>query len=140
MGIVSSAKSNSGVAIYPIRIVSIPDGDSFLREGATSLCLLRLSTVSIPDGDSFLREGFGDVRRTDPRAVSIPDGDSFLREAPRASMTSVRRRSFQSPMGIVSSAKTNEPKTRFVTSKISIPDGDSFRREGNAIYGHSSIR
>ena len=36
---------------------------------------------------------------------------------------------FQSPMGIVSSAKHQSQKVKKVAGKVSIPDGDSFLRE-----------
>ena len=39
-----------------------------------------VSVVSIPDGDSFLREAFVDAVEAAAEEVSIPDGDSFLRE------------------------------------------------------------
>ena len=45
---------------------------------------------------------------------------------------------FQSPMGIVSSAKQAVIQERDCVSKVSIPDGDSFLREDNNRYG--SIR
>ena len=38
-------------------MVSIPDGDSFLREVAAHVYFEHIDRVSIPDGDSFLREG-----------------------------------------------------------------------------------
>ena len=60
--------------------------------------------VSIPDGDSFLREGRDNETRTGCVTVSIPDGDSFLREASEMPIFN-RMSMFQSPMGIVSSAK-----------------------------------
>ena len=87
--------------------VSIPDGDSFLREAALgSIAGSTVAVVSIPDGDSFLREapllwGVGVYRN-----VSIPDGDSFLREV------------------------AYECLARFI-GDVSIPDGDSFLREAD---------
>ena len=57
MGIVSSAKLGPELSYQTYEVVSIPDGDSFLREGhpRRTACLIRCR-VSIPDGDSFLRE------------------------------------------------------------------------------------
>ena len=56
MGIVSSAKLDALSDYENKEDVSIPDGDSFLREAGTYLFLANHHTVSIPDGDSFLRE------------------------------------------------------------------------------------
>ena len=59
MGIVSSAKHNSACGNPRAVRVSIPDGDSFLREGGLFMChQAKMTRVSIPDGDSFLREVF----------------------------------------------------------------------------------
>ena len=63
-------------------------------------------SVSIPDGDSFLREVADAPQYADGFDVSIPDGDSFLREAKTIATWSWVRK-FQSPMGIVSSAKAH---------------------------------
>ena len=63
--------------------VSIPDGDSFLREASPNrIGQATMQCVSIPDGDSFLREALAFSHFVAPRDVSIPDGDSFLREVP----------------------------------------------------------
>ena len=56
MGIVSSAKSPVVGDGYVLGKVSIPDGDSFLREEVDSQVYDLYIDVSIPDGDSFLRE------------------------------------------------------------------------------------
>ena len=65
MGIVSSAKYMACGYKKSIQMVSIPDGDSFLREGVANLARLVILNVSIPDGDSFLREVAADhtIRR-----------------------------------------------------------------------------
>ena len=60
--------------------VSIPDGDSFLREVDCSRWSVWHKYVSIPDGDSFLREVDNASKLNEVVEVSIPDGDSFLRE------------------------------------------------------------
>ena len=58
LGIVSSAKQKEATIIQPVNKVSIPDGDSFLREDdAGRISCSERMIVSIPDGDSFLREG-----------------------------------------------------------------------------------
>ena len=57
MGIVSSAKKAESARGALTVIVSIPDGDSFLREAHVEAAEeIPSQTVSIPDGDSFLRE------------------------------------------------------------------------------------
>ena len=56
MGIVSSAKSSRKARSFIIAKVSIPDGDSFLREAECNVLEMHYTEVSIPDGDSFLRE------------------------------------------------------------------------------------
>ena len=61
--------------------------------------------VSIPDGDSFLREVWLPAQRIPVHEVSIPDGDSFLREDRGTALMERFKSEFQSPMGIVSSAK-----------------------------------
>ena len=80
MGIVSSAKTDFLQRTKPLAHVSIPDGDSFLREAANAGEVGAIVRVSIPDGDSFLREVSYRVYLMSSIAVSIPDGDSFLRE------------------------------------------------------------
>ena len=55
--------------------------------------------------------------------VSIPDGDSFLREGPGHSMTSSTVGQFQSPMGIVSSAKSQSSYSARARSKFQSPMG-----------------
>ena len=80
MGIVSSAKP-----VLPVRV------------GFNN-------AVSIPDGDSFLREVMIKKRISISYTVSIPDGDSFLREVLKIVET-WKCTLFQSPMGLVSSAK-----------------------------------
>ena len=105
MGIVSSAKKTYDRSRNFLK-VSIPDGDSFLREVGLDLQELAFEAlVSIPDGDSFLREVIRQAGQTVDLIVSIPDGDSFLREAVRLEAASTGQTAFQSPMGIVSSAK-----------------------------------
>ena len=56
MGIVSSAKRPNLTIAHSDSIVSIPDGDSFLREDKLGIDYDDCREVSIPDGDSFLRE------------------------------------------------------------------------------------
>ena len=56
MGIVSSAKDAKSSPLVLTLTVSIPDGDSFLREASFQAVKELLDCVSIPDGDSFLRE------------------------------------------------------------------------------------
>ena len=56
MGIVSSAKLQAVLLRSMTIVVSIPDGDSFLREEIHFRIFHPSSAVSIPDGDSFLRE------------------------------------------------------------------------------------
>ena len=65
-----------------------------------------IAKVSIPDGDSFLREVNRAGKCGLKRRVSIPDGDSFLREVPPPLTAFQFQILFQSPMGIVSSAKS----------------------------------
>ena len=81
MGIVSSAKDLSRVDLEIYALVSIPDGDSFLREAFSPNNIRQENAVSIPDGDSFLREALTHRNYHIAQLVSIPDGDSFLREA-----------------------------------------------------------
>ena len=66
---------------------------------------MELTHVSIPDGDSFLREGKYCTSLKTEVGVSIPDGDSFLREVQYGDPFVSIGIKFQSPMGIVSSAK-----------------------------------
>ena len=56
MGIVSSAKKIKVREGLGDAKVSIPDGDSFLREAGFTPDIVTYRRVSIPDGDSFLRE------------------------------------------------------------------------------------
>ena len=104
MGIVSSAKRILAYCTAARDCVSIPDGDSFLREERLPQGTLASSPVSIPDGDSFLRE-----------AMHFGSCDFLIL--------------FQSPMGIVSSAKSIEIWLKIPLIFVSIPDGDSFLRE-----------
>ena len=105
MGIVSSAKMHTAQRQFPWPLVSIPDGDSFLREAPMIACIAQDIIVSIPDGDSFLREADADRIRTfyvgefqSPMGIVSSAKSAIL--AP-----SVAAQPFQSPMGIVSSAK-----------------------------------
>ena len=104
MGIVSSAKYATRLLPVRLRRFQSPMGIVSSAKIVAGVVPNAKQSVSIPDGDSFLREESSTLRSSIWLAVSIPDGDSFLREVGR-SAGDVWGVKFQSPMGIVSSAK-----------------------------------
>ena len=109
MGIVSSAKRRT-VHLLSLRCtVSIPDGDSFLRE-------VRSSTYSYYSISMF-QSPMGIVSSAKTRGLWV--GVKPIMK-------------FQSPMGIVSSAKRRNSLMYLIQAAVSIPDGDSFLREVKA--------
>ena len=106
MGIVSSAKTDISIFLSFNHVVSIPDGDSFLREVSAD-CMIRSRPSMFQSPMGIVSSAKCLLARTivEARSVSIPDGDSFLREV-RNCFRLTANPKFQSPMGIVSSAKS----------------------------------
>ena len=138
MGIVSSAKLSRRRAVAVLLHVSIPDGDSFLREVLETDKIADAFKVSIPDGDSFLRE---DILKAHGHAINVfqsPMGIvSSAKVLEHALQQSYSR--FQSPMGIVSSAKFRMIDANCGSMPVSIPDGDSFLREAVIRHCHNCM-
>ena len=85
--------------------------------------------VSIPDGDSFLREV---IVASDLSMFSMFQSPMGIVSSAKYGITWIAKSTlptFQSPMGIVSSAKLIAYASLAGAGQVSIPDGDSFLRE-----------
>ena len=107
MGIVSSAKLNRLSLLSQLRMVSIPDGDSFLREGFyCSSCTFSIRVFQSPMGIvSSAKEMFNEQRRDLNHVFQSPMGIVSSAKLGDQPGSAGDRKRFQSPMGIVSSAK-----------------------------------
>ena len=100
MGIVSSAKSGCICTRTGAIPVSIPDGDSFLREEIEPpQSAIRIQMFQSPMGIvSSAKTGYQFFRNV-VTSVSIPDGDSFLREELARTSIPKNRKSFNPRWG-----------------------------------------